>query len=125
MQARQLSIDFQRGVLKLEVDGQPLNLQLLQKLEFVIDAKDCAPTLTLTVLRGDTGVRLDGAILRLAEGEPGGQTFGNVLPQHEGPIDTHEYDPNHGHDLFQHQGPSGPIGHVGPPGHPGPAGHQA
>ena len=69
------SFDFTDGKLTVLVDGQPVDLRLLQKVEVVLDASLMQPYVRLTVLAGDTGVRLGNTVLEMKPGDPNKPTF--------------------------------------------------
>ena len=96
-------LKYEGGVLVVLIDGQPLNMRLLQKAEVVIDAQLQTPFVRLTAVAGDTGVKLGNTLLELRPGDPSKPTFekpprGPAYHGHgcvgdiQGPQDAHERD---------------------------------
>ena len=116
---------YRDGKLVVLLDGQPLNMHLLQKVEVVIDAQLMQPFVRLTAQAGDTGVKLGNTLLEMKLGDPSKATFekppasppyhghGCVGPTTDGHQDTNERDLCHGQAAGQHHfdDPSAPGYH--------------
>lgn len=102
------SFDFkyEDGRLTVTLDGSPVDMHLLQRVEIIIDAQLQQPFVRLTTLAGNTGVKLGNSVLEIKQGDPSKTTFekpprgpayhGYGISSTEGPLDANEYDPSHG-----------------------------
>ena len=97
------------GRLVVLLDGQPLNMHLLQKVEVVIDAQLQQPFVRLTTVAGDTGVKFGNTLLEMKQGDPSKPTFekpprGPAYHGH-GPLNTDTQDDGHDGRIFN----DGPV----------------
>lgn len=66
----------ENGLVSITIDGQVPNMDLIQKLELVIDACDMVPFVRLTAITGKLGVTLGNTELEIKPGDPNKPTFG-------------------------------------------------